>query len=111
MAICRFLLALLIALAVSVAPVSVAVAGAHPAAKAAMHDCHGKAPADCPHCDKSKLVDKNKCPGDDGKCCKLIGTLATAARVTSVLVAADESPDLQRLIGRHLRPQPPPPRS
>lgn len=111
MALCRTILACLIALAVCVAPVSAALAGAHTAPKAAMQDCHGKTPVHCPHCDKDKMVDKTKCPGDGSKCCKLVGTLSSVQKMMRPVAAPEQLPEPKRLTGRHLQPQPPPPRS
>jgi len=111
MAVCRTILAFLIALAVCVAPVSAALAAAHASPKAAMQDCHGKAPVHCPHCDKDKLVNKNKCPGDGSKCCKLVGALSSAQKVTRPLTEPQQLPEPRRLTGWRRQPQPPPPRS
>ena len=74
MAACRILFALLIALAVAAAPVSVTLTTGHAAAKSDMagqaekQDCHGMAPAHSTDGDMS-----DKCPGDGSKCCKLTG--------------------------------------
>jgi hypothetical protein len=111
MTVCRTVLALLIALAVSVAPISAPLAAAHASPKAAMQDCHGKAPIHCPHCDKDKIVNKNKCPGDGSKCCKLVGTLSSVQKVTGRVGEPRQLPEPHRLTGWRPQPQPPPPRS
>jgi len=111
MAVCRTILAILIALAVGVAPVGAALAAAHTSPKPAMQDCHGKAPVHCPHCDKDKIVNKNKCPGDGSKCCKLVGALSSVEKVTRPLTEPQQLPEPRRLTGWRLQPQPPPPRS
>jgi hypothetical protein len=111
MAVCRVILAFLIALAVSVAPVSAAVAGAHGSPKAAMEDCHGKMPVHCPNCDKDKMANKAKCPGDGSKCCKLVGTLSSVQKEPRRVAEPQQLSEPERLTGWHLQPQPPPPRS
>src|SRR5262245_27824266 len=62
----------------------------------------------CPGCDAKH---HRKCVGDGGKCCKLTGMVAALPFV----MASDELTDVaaipQILIGREIRPPPPPPRA
>jgi hypothetical protein len=109
MALWRTLLAALIALAVTVAPVAAALSPTAASGKAAMTDCHGKAQPACPDCDSK--IKKAKCPGDGSKCCKLVGTIHAAAGVirhAGLLYNPIEPP---RPPGWLQQPQPPPPRS
>src|SRR5262245_58261523 len=109
---CRILLAGLIALAVAVAPVGVALAGAHAAAKpetagqAEKQDCHGATPAHSPDGDMGA-----KCPGDGSKCCKLSGAFLLLPLPIIVVAPAERGTEPQEPPGWSIKPRPPPPRS
>ena len=109
MAVCRILWAMLIAMAVAVAPVGAALASSHSSTKAAMHDCHGKAPAHCADCDG--MAKKAKCPGDGSKCCKLVGAVNASPKVMRFAAAVEVPIEPQEPAGCCLQPQPRPPRS
>lgn len=106
----RIILAVVIALAVAVAPVAAALApSALQSTKSAVDDCHGKAPVPCPDCDSK--IKKDKCPADGSQCCKLFGNVAAPPRVM-LLAGFPEAPlDPPQLFGWLQPPQPPPPRS
>jgi len=109
MAICRILLAALIALAVTVAPVAAALAPSHASAKAAMSDCHGKGPPPCPDC--GTKIKKAKCPGDGIQCCKLVGTVSVSLTVIWCAGLPYDPFEPPGPLGWRQQPQPPPPRS
>lgn len=112
MAACRILFAALIALAVAVAPVSMALASAHSAEKTGMvgqaqkHDCHGMAPVHSPDDDVGA-----KCPGDSSKCCKLTGALLFQPLPIIPVAATYLGTSPQGLRAWSVKPRPPPPRS
>lgn len=110
MALCRILLAALIALAVTVAPVGAALATAPSPAKAAVDDCHKKPAKHCSDCDSQANIPV-KCPGDGSKCCKLAGTIVSLPSAPAVAVAIDRAYDPQKPPDWKLGPRPPPPRS
>jgi uncharacterized membrane protein len=112
MAACRILFALLIALAVAAAPVSVTLASGHAAARTHMagqtqkHDCHGMAPAHSPDGDMGA-----KCPGDGSKCCKLTGALLVQPLPIIAVAAVERGTEPPEPAGWSTKPRPPPPRS
>ena len=103
----RLLLAILIAVAVALAPVASALAASDAMAKSAMHDCHGKKPVeDHSCCDKMA-----KCPDQCGvKCCKLVGVIAALPGIDPPVFVAPEVAHPQKPPDWRLRPRPPPPR-
>jgi len=105
---CRLLLACLIAVAVAVAPVGVASAKGAGMAKPAMEDCHGKTSSDAGPCCDAMAKDPDPC---GVKCCKLIGTVASAPAIAAPAVEPPEALQPPAQPDRMLRPQPPPPRS
>jgi hypothetical protein len=104
----RLLLAVLIAVAVALAPVTSGLAASGAMAKPAMEDCHGKKPAeDHSCCDKM-----SKCPDQCGvKCCKLMGMIVTISGPDPLVFLDPEAADPLRPPDWRLRPRPPPPRS
>ena len=112
MAACRILFALLIALAVAVAPVSAALTSGHAAAKTDMasqaekQDCHGMAPAHSTDGDMN-----TKCPGDGSKCCKLTGALLFRPLTIVAVPLAHRGTEPQEPAGWSVKPRLPPPRS
>ncbi len=107
MAFCRLLLAALIALGLSLAPVASALASSQALAKTAMEDCHGKAGKDCPCSDKASCA-AQICAF---KCYKLLATLSAPLTLLSIPVSPHELAHPQKPPDRLQRPHPPPPRS
>jgi hypothetical protein len=104
----RLLLAMLIAVAVALAPVGFTLAASGATAKPAMADCHGKNPVeDHSCCDKAA-----KCPDSCGvKCCKLMGMVVALAGVDPPRFVPPDTVQPQKPPDWHLRPRPPPPRA
>src|SRR5262245_7893391 len=104
----RLLLAILIAVAVALAPVGSALAAADAMAKPAMADCHGKKPVeDHSCCDKMA-----KCPDQCGvKCCKLMGMIVALSGIDQPIYVPPEAVHPQKPPDWRLRPPPPPPRA
>jgi hypothetical protein len=127
MAVCRILLAVLITLAVAVAPVSGSLMAGHAmadpanaravkAGQAGVHDCHGRAPASSPDKETARGpgadIDMDaECRGDGSRCCKLTGTLPFQPSPFIVITAADRGAEPQEPTAWSLKPRPPPPRS
>jgi len=102
----RTILAVIVALAVAIAPIASGLAVATVSEMPAMVDCHGKSAPDHSCCDKAK------CPDGCGvKCCKLIGVITEMPVVSGVWSAAHVAADPQKPPDWRLRPRPPPPRS
>jgi hypothetical protein len=133
-AVCRTILAAMIALAVAVAPVAAAsVGGVRAASAAAVHDCQhmasqhpGGGMRDMPaahhnHDGALQVGDNGGCPDcspkrdakcfDDGKCCKLTGVVAVLPTVTAPAESSGLAANPPTLIGWQMRPPPPPPRT
>ena len=108
----RTLLAVLIALAVAMAPVSMALAACQTAAKAEMagqadmQDCQGTGAANSPDGNVN-----GKCPIDGSMCCQLTGTLATLPMPIVLAAAAFRVAEPQEPSAWAVEPHPPPPRS
>jgi hypothetical protein len=106
----RTVLAGLIALAIALAPVAPALAGAHALAMPAMEDCHGQpqpSSADDGCCDA-----KAKCPDTCGvTCCKPVGVIGALAEFHEPAVMPELAADPRQPPGWQLRPRPPPPRA
>lgn len=108
MALCRLLLATLIALGLALAPVASALASGQGLAKAAMEDCHGTPVGkDCPCSDKANCT-AQKCAF---KCYKLLATLPLPLTLLALSVAPHDLAHAQEPPDRLQRPHPPPPRS
>ena len=83
----RLLLALLIAVAVALAPVASALAAGDAMLKQAMEDCHGKKAAE----DHSCCDTMAKCPDQCGvKCCKLMGIIVVLAGIDPPVLVPPE---------------------
>jgi hypothetical protein len=101
----RILFAVLIAVAVGLAPVGSALA-ANALTEAAMQDCHGKASKDHSCCDTMA-----KCPDSCGvKCCKLMGIILALPAIELWGFVPPQVSDPQKPPDWQLRPRPPPPR-
>jgi len=103
----RTILAILIALAVAVAPLGAAFAAIHEGAQPAIHDCDGPTPSDMPCCDA-----KAACPDSCGiACCKLMGMITVLPVFDLTVVVPARAADPPKPPDWQQRPQPPPPRS
>ena len=108
MALCRFLLATLIALGLALAPVASALAFGQGLAKPAVEDCHGTPGGkDCPCSDKANCAAQT-CAF---KCYKLLATLSLPLMLLAIPVAPHELANAHGSPDRLQRPHPPPPRS
>jgi hypothetical protein len=103
----RALFAILIALAVALAPVGAALAATGAMSKAAMEDCQGKASKGQSCCDTMAKV-----PDPCGiKCCKLMGMIVALPAMDAPGFSPPEAARPQKPPDWHARPRPPPPRS
>jgi hypothetical protein len=124
----RTVLAVLIAVAVAVAPVGFGLASAHTMSKttmgmlamdmASVEDCHGKMVSSSDHSDKTGQ--DHSCCGDAKAnctdvcgitCCKLMGMAAELHDVGPPAFGLPEPVDPQKPPEWRLRPRPPPPRA
>jgi hypothetical protein len=113
---CRTILAVLIGLAVAVAPLGSALVAANATAKQtavhaaddhAMADCSGHAADDHSCCDPSA-----GCPDLCGvTCCKLMGIIAVLAAMNTPEFVLPQAADPLKPAAWRLRPRPPPPRT
>jgi hypothetical protein len=104
----RLLLAVLIAVAVAIAPVGSALAAGGGMAESAMEDCHGKKAAEDHTCCDAMA----KCPDQCGvKCCKLMGMVVALSSTDPPALVPAEAALSQKPPDWRQGPRPPPPRS